>query len=349
MRFSSLARITFFLTFIALFIYFYSRSGKFRKSIACALVAAVVFLASPENSRAKDVLGFTPKPQQQSRVLKPNKGLFGNPSQNSGPGKPDNPSGNGNGKDFDSTPEYHGPESVGETEKRLDTIDGYLDELDSQSESDSESESSCEVMPTQMQAAKFLKNGKVDLQRAFDEVNRRASMIGCENFDCSFERFKGLATECGNFSLSTTREAITILEGEMRGYFKNARRGDYGPDVTGLDYRVEGLGEFDHITHVEIKGAVSSSIRPKPTLVKQAKKFVTRMEYQKKFWSNKAKVNEIIPHIRPDALPESPNNVLGLYDLWDVGTSEKSTVSNTITTFSENDSNIVILNKDINT
>ena len=47
-------------------------------------------------------------------------------------------------------------------------------------------------------------NGNVDLQRAFDEVNRRASVIGCENFDCSFERFKGLATECGNCTPSTT-------------------------------------------------------------------------------------------------------------------------------------------------
>lgn len=211
-------------------------------------------------------------------------------------------------------------------------------------------EISTNVMPTQIQAAKFLKNGKVDLQRAFDEVNRRASVIGCENFDCSFERFKGLAGECGNFTPSTTREAITILEGEMRGYYKNARRGNYGPNVTGLDYVVEGLREFAHITHVEIKGAVSSSIKPKPTLIKQAKKFVTRMEYQKNFWSNKAKVNEKIPHIRPDAyLPESPNNVLGLYDLWDVGTPEKSTVSSAITGFSGDDSNIVILNKDINT
>jgi len=211
-------------------------------------------------------------------------------------------------------------------------------------------EISTNVMPTQIQAAKFLKNGKVDLQRAFDEVNRRASVIGCENFNCSFERFKGLAAECGNFTPSTIREAITIFEGEMRGYYKNARRGDYGPNVTGLDYIVEGLGEFAHITHVEIKGAVSSSIRPKPTLIKQAKKFVNRIEYQKNFWSNKAKVNEIIPHIRPDAyLPESPNNVLGLYDLWDVGTAEKSTVSNAITAFSGDDNNLVILNKDINT
>lgn len=74
------------------------------------------------------------------------------------------------------------------------------------------------------------------------------------------------------------------------------------------------------------------------------------MEYQKNFWSNKAKVNEKIPHIRPDAyLLESPNNVLGLYDLWDVGTPEKSTVSSAIRGFSGDDKNIVILNKNINT
>ena len=100
----------------------------------------------------------------------------------------------------------------------------------------------------------------------------------------------------------------------------------------------------------DVKGAVSSSIRPKPTLIKQSKKFVERIKYQKDFWSNKTKVNEIIPHIRLDAyLPESPNNVLGLYDLWDVGTPEKSTVSNSITAFSGNDTNLVILNNDTNT
>ena len=87
---------------------------------------------------------------------------------------------------------------------------------------------------------------------------------------------KGLAGECGNFTPSTTREALTILEGEMRGYYKNARRGNYGPNVKGLDYVVEGLGEFAHITHVETKGAVSSSIQPKPTLIKQAKKFLVK-------------------------------------------------------------------------
>nr|ULD16184.1 hypothetical protein [Cylindrotheca closterium] len=212
-------------------------------------------------------------------------------------------------------------------------------------------EISTNVLPTQIQAVTFVKkDGSIDLQQAFDEVKRRASVIGCENFDCSFERFEGLATECGETDTGSTREAITILEGEMRGYFRNARRGDYGPNVTGLDFVVEGLGEFDHITHVEVKGAVSSSIRPKPTLVKQAKKSVDRINYQKKFWSNKTAVKEKIPHINPDAdLPKSSNNVLAIHDLWDVGIPEKSIVRQAIRALSKNDTNIVFLNDFTNT
>ena len=212
-------------------------------------------------------------------------------------------------------------------------------------------EISTNLMPTQIQAAKFVKkDGSIDLQQAFDEVKRRASVIGCGNFDCSFGRFEGLATECSEPDTGSTREAITILEGEMRGYYRNARRHDYGPNVTGLDFVVEGLGEFDHITHVEVKGAVSSSIRPKPTLVKQAKKYVNRVNYQKNFWSDQTAVKEKIPHINPDAdLPKSPNNVLTLYDLWDVGTPEKSIVNNAITAFSGNDTNLIFLNNITNT
>lgn len=207
------------------------------------------------------------------------------------------------------------------------------------------------IMPTQIQAAKFVKkDGSIDLQQAFDEVNRRASVIGCGNFDCSFGRFEGLATECGEPDIGSTREAITILEGEMRGYYRNARRQDYGPNVTSLDFVVGGLGEFDHITHVEVKGAVSSSIRPKPTLVKQAKKYVNRVNYQKNFWSDETAVKEKIPHINPDAdLPKSPDNVLALYDLWDVETLEKSIVNNAITAFSGNDTNLIFLNNITNT
>ena len=90
---------------------------------------------------------------------------------------------------------------------------------------------STNVVPTQTQVSGFVKNGKVDLNQAFSEVNRRASAIGCETFDCSFARFKELTTECGEIKESCVREAITILQGEMQGYYKNARRVDYGPNV----------------------------------------------------------------------------------------------------------------------
>ena len=42
----------------------------------------------------------------------------------------------------------------------------------------------CPAYQTQMSG--FVKNGKVDLNQAFNEVNRIASAMGCETFDCSF-------------------------------------------------------------------------------------------------------------------------------------------------------------------
>ena len=141
---------------------------------------------------------------------------------------------------------------------------------------------STNVVPTQTQISGFVKNGKVDLNQAFNEVNRR----GCETFDCSFDRFKELATECGEIKESGVREAITILQGEMHGYYKNARRIDYGRNVKGLDFAVDGLGEFENITPSEAKNAVGSAIETADgfdsNIWKQGKKSV----WQKKFWSN---------------------------------------------------------------
>ena len=51
---------------------------------------------------------------------------------------------------------------------------------------------STNVVPTQTQISKFVKNGKVDFHKCLDEVNRRASEIGCTNFECSLERFEAL-------------------------------------------------------------------------------------------------------------------------------------------------------------
>jgi len=135
----------------------------------------------------------------------------------------------------------------------------------------------------------------VDLHQAYDEVNRRASKIGCETFDCSFERFKELATECGHISPKPAKEAISILQGEMHGYYKNARRIDYGPNIEGPDYAVDGLGEFKHITHAEAKSGVGSAIKIEegqdPNVFEQGVNTGKRALKQKIFWSNKTIVS----------------------------------------------------------
>lgn len=118
---------------------------------------------------------------------------------------------------------------------------------------------SIDVVPTQTQMSGFVKNGKVDLHKCLDEVNRRVSEIYCTDFECSLERFKALATENGK--LTTAREAITILQGEIQGYYTNARREDYSLNVKGPDFIVEGLGKFQNITHVEVKNPVGSAIK----------------------------------------------------------------------------------------
>ena len=116
----------------------------------------------------------------------------------------------------------------------------------------------------------------MDLHQVFNEVNRRTSEISCENFECSFERFEVLATENCNVTSSTTREAITILQGEMHDYYTNARRENYGTNITGPDFVVEGHGNFQNITHIEVKNPVGSAIKiangQKGTINQQEKK-----------------------------------------------------------------------------
>ena len=160
---------------------------------------------------------------------------------------------------------------------------------------------STNLVPIQTQASVFVKNGRVDLQQAFNE-----SEIVCENFECSFERFKSLATECGKIEESSAREAITILQGEMHGYYKNARRVDYGPNVKGIDFAVDGLVKFENITHA-VGSAIEIADGFDANIWKQGNKIGKRSVWQKKFWSNKTRTSEV-SNIKPDAyLPKSVN------------------------------------------
>ena len=207
---------------------------------------------------------------------------------------------------------------------------------------------STNVVPTQTQMSGFLKNGKVELEKCLHEVNRRASEIGCTNFECSLERFKALATENGELTPGSAREAITILQGEMEGYYKNARREDYGTNVKGPDFLVEGLGKFENITHVEVKNPVGSAIKiangQKGSISKQGKKIGAKIVYQQNYWSNRTETNEL-ENLNPTAsLPQSPNNVLAAVDNFDVPSSEKAFMQGSVLKGSQNSTNIIFLN-----
>ena len=76
------------------------------------------------------------------------------------------------------------------------------------------------VVATQTQISGFGKNKQVDLHQCLAKVNSKALEINCTDFKCLLKRFKTLATENGNLTNTTAREAVTVLQGEMQGYYK---------------------------------------------------------------------------------------------------------------------------------
>lgn len=220
--------------------------------------------------------------------------------------------------------------------------------VNSQSSREELTQLSTDVVPTQTQMSGFVENGKVDLHKCLDEVNHRASEIGCTDFECSLERFKALATENGKLTSTTAREAITILQGEMQGYYTNARREDYGLNVKGPDFVVEGLGEFQNITHVEVKNPVGSAIKiangQKGSIARQGKKIGAKIVYQQNYWSNTTKTSELENLNTTASLPQSPNNILGAVDNFDVPSSEKAFMEASVLKGSQNNTNVIFLN-----
>lgn len=207
---------------------------------------------------------------------------------------------------------------------------------------------STNVVPTQTQMSGFVKNEQVDVHQCLNEVNKRALAIGCTDFECSLERFKALVTENGKLTSTTAREAITILQGEMEGHYENARREDYGQNVKGPDFVVEGLEEFENITHVEVKNPVGSAIKiangQKGSIARQRRQIGAKLVYRQNYWSNISKTSEL-ENINPAAsLQESPNNILGVVDNFDVPSSEKAFMEASVLKGSQNNTNIIFLN-----
>jgi hypothetical protein len=203
-----------------------------------------------------------------------------------------------------------------------------------------------------MQVSSFIKNDIADLRKAFKEVERRASNIACDNFQCSFKRFEALATEGKTPTEGSIREAISALQGEMLGYYKNTVRGKYVKGIAGPDFIIEGLGDYSHITHLEVKNPVGSAIEKAnlgvSNLVKQGETIGSKISNQQLKWSNPDFVENISHWNQSESFPQSPANMLGLVDTFDVPMSEKSIIENSVINNSTNSSSVIFLNNETN-
>ena len=205
----------------------------------------------------------------------------------------------------------------------------------------------------QTQVSGFVKNDKVDLRKCYDEIMRRSKSLDCENLSCEFERFKSLAMENSRVDENSAREAITVLHGEMLGFYKNSEREYYGEGVYGPDFKVTGQGVYSHVTHVEVKNPVGSDIEKASRngysdLVKQGNKIGDKLSKQQSKWSN-ATFRATLSNIDPNAaLPQSPANTLGLVDEFDVPISEKMIVQNAVENNCTNTSNVIFINNETN-
>ena len=201
---------------------------------------------------------------------------------------------------------------------------------------------------TQTQISGFLKkDGTVDLKKCVSELNRKASKLNQKNFECSTRRFENLATENGQLTAGSAREAMSALQGEIMDFYENTHRIDYGPGISGPDFGVKGKGEYKHITHLEVKGAVGSAILESSgqgsSLSRHGRNIGKKIRWQTNQWSDSDTVQSMgFDNVNLTALPKSQNNILALVDLVDVRPlNEKSFLeAKILKTLKKNDTNI---------
>ena len=84
-------------------------------------------------------------------------------------------------------------------------------------------------------------DGTIDMVAAYKEVIRRVQ--SSSNFECSYDRFKNLCTECSEIDIGTVREVISALQLEADGVVKNIRR-DPSTTQKGFDFLIDGGPPF---------------------------------------------------------------------------------------------------------
>ena len=107
---------------------------------------------------------------------------------------------------------------------------------------------------------------------------------------------------------------------------------------------------FNNITHVEVKNPVGSAIKiangQKGSISKQGKKIGEKIAYQQRLWSNSTEISQV-PNMTVDpnaSFPDTPSNVLGLVDNFDVPVHEKVAMEGSILKGYNKTENIIFLN-----
>ena len=177
-----------------------------------------------------------------------------------------------------------------------------------------------------------MQKGLLDVEKFQQEVARQAIELGNPNYFISKDRILQLSTERGEITFQSSREAMSIIKGEILGFWKDSYRPDYGL-VQGPDFIVTGLDKFQPITHVEIKNPVGTKIlrntNQLKTVYKQGVSIGGRSAYQRILWSDPArreKVENYDAASIKSAFPKTPENMLVVVDLDDVPKFEQGDV-----------------------
>ena len=198
--------------------------------------------------------------------------------------------------------------------------------------------------PSHTQASTLINSDRsVNLDMGYKEVLRRARLSS--DFRCSFDRFVKLATECGEVTTDSMREAISALQLEADGVVSNVRRDPIAEanNIKTFDFLADGP---DGQTHLEIKGPVGSEIRKaaglRPSVAKQGKKIGSKINSQLKYWfetrTDKSGITE----------PASRDKVLVVNDLFDVPVVEKAQMQSAIESGLKGKHQVIYINNIIN-
>ena len=218
MRKLPVASLTFVLTFLILFFYFYKTSKKFRRSISNALIVTFVVLSSAFESSASESDAFSPP--TTSRPVK-SRGYFSTPSGSDEPDKPDKDDPNG---EEEGIPQYPKTEPLDTTRERVEQMKIQNDKLKAM-ESESESEDECEIILVEINELfssnavsrlvnRSLKNNKVKKEYDRIMVKLEAGIqpldIGAKSSKLRSDKIL-IKARYGRYFIQTTGSEINVL------------------------------------------------------------------------------------------------------------------------------------------